>query len=242
MSGLSEVLEALARVAGVDFRGWLLAWARVLPVVLLVPAFGLGSVLLPIRIGLALALALAIAPGLRVLAGGEEPLWFAVGREVARGLPLAIGTAALLWAAVMAGGLADNLRGGRESSEVPVLEEPAPPLAAVFGLLVGFAFLAGGGAERVISALAEPQLTSTWGAAAQRLSQAIGLAVALAAPLVAASLLVEIAGAFVARAAAPAYVLPLLAPLRSLALLFVVWLALDRLVELFVVLASAAPP
>jgi hypothetical protein len=52
------------------------------------------------------------------------------------------------------------------------------------------------------------------------------------------SLLIEIAGALIARAASPAFVLPLIAPPRSVALLAVVWVSFDRIAELIVLLES----
>jgi len=240
MDSLEELVLALTTLWGGDFRGFALAWARVLPVVILVPAFGLSAVALPIRVALAATLALSIAPALRSLPPDTAPLFVALGREALVGLPLALATSGLLWAAVMAGGLADNLRGGRENAELPLFEEPLPALSALLGLLMAIAFLETGGAERLAAALSEPRQTVTFAIAAERLARAVSLAVAIAAPLVAGSMLIEIAAAFVARAAAPAYVLPLIAPLRSLAILCVCWLALDRLVELFVILAASA--
>jgi hypothetical protein len=51
----------------------------------------------------------------------------------------------------------------------------------------------------------------------------------MAAPLLAASIVVEIAGALVARAAAPAHLHAFLAPIRSLALLILTALLLNRM-------------
>jgi type III secretory pathway component EscT len=239
MPPTAELASALAELLGADFRGWALAWARVLPVVLLVPAFGLNAVALPIRIALAAALAVSIAPALRALPIDDVPFFVALAREATRSLPLALSTSALLWAAMMAGGLADNLRGGRETAELLPFGEALPVLSAAFGLLVAVAFLETGGAQRLALALSEPSSGVTFAAAAERLARSVSLAVAIAAPVLAGSALIEVAGAFVARAAAPAYVGPLIAPLRSLAVLCICWLALDRMVELFVVLAAA---
>lgn len=240
MAGMQELVGALSELWGADFRAWALAWARVLPVLILVPAFGLSAVALPIRALLGATLAVSIAPGLSHVAADGAPLWVAFGREVLVGLPIALATSSLLWAAVMAGGLADHLRGGSESTELPVFEEALPPLSTLFGLLAAVAFLETGGAERLVLALSEPSSRVTFAAAAEKLARAVSLAVAIAAPLLAGSVLIELAGALVARAAAPAYVAPLLAPLRSLALLFLCWLALDRLVELVAILAASA--
>ena len=240
MPGIDEWSTALRAMLGDDPLAWALAWARALPLLVIVPAFGLSGVAAPIRVALAFGIAGCIAPALHGIATAGVPFWFALLREALSGIPVALATAAILWAAVMAGGLIDNLRGGRESVELPVLDEPTTLFGAMFGLLVALGFLETGGAARVAAALAEPRLHATFAVAAERLSASVGIAVAVAAPLVVGSLLLELGGALVARAASPAYIAPLVAPLRSLGVLFVVWLALDRVVELLIVLASQA--
>jgi type III secretory pathway component EscT len=109
-------------------------------------------------------------------------------------------------------------------------------------MFAAIGFIEVGGVARLASALATPELHATWAEVAARLSACIGLAVAIAAPLVAGSALIEIAGALMARAASPAFVLPVLAPLRSLAVLAVVWVSFDRMAELVVVLERAGSP
>jgi type III secretory pathway component EscT len=240
MPAFAPWLDTLRQLFGEDPTALALAWARAMPLVIIVPAFGLGAVAAPVRVALGLGIAGAIAPALRGSVDSSVPFWLALLREAASTLPLALGTAAILWAAVMAGGLVDNLRGAHEGTELPVLGEPATPLGALFGLLVLLGFLETGGAERVARALAAPRLESSFAVAAERLADSAGIAVAIAAPLVAASILLELASAFVARAASPAYVAPLVAPVRSFGVLFVVWLALERVVELLVVLAARA--
>ena len=64
----------------------------------------------------------------------------------------------------------------------------------------------------------------------------IGIATAIAAPLIAASLVLELAGALVARAASPAHLSALLAPVRSLALLALTAIFLDRMAAFIAVL------
>jgi type III secretory pathway component EscT len=236
---LDDFAAAFGAVFGPDLRAWSLAWVRALPIVTIVPAFGLSAVALPIRLSLAAALALAAAPALRPLASDGSPFVVSLVREASAGLPVAIAAAAILWATVMAGGLADNLRGAREVSELPLLDEPSPPLSALFGLFAAVAFIEVGGVARLADALARPELGVPWAAAAQRVAASIGVAVAIAAPLVLGSVLIELAGALVARAASPAFVLPLLAPLRSLALLAVVWVSFNRIAELVVILEGA---
>jgi len=240
MQSLAEVLDALRGLLGADPGPWLLAWARALPVVILVPAFGLGGVALPIRVVLALSLAVCVAPGLAAVPPGGVPFGLALLREALLGVPVALATAATLWAAVMAGGLLDTLRGARDGVELPVLDEPSSPFGVLFGFVVALGFLEAGGAERLATALGEPRLHTTFAIAAERLADSVGIAVAVATPLVVGAILLEIGSALVARAANPAYIAPLLAPLRALGVLVVAWIALDRVVELLVVLASRA--
>ena len=64
--------------------------------------------------------------------------------------------------------------------------------------------------------------------AAHTLTAGIGLAIAIGAPLLAAAVVLEIAFALVARAASPAQVQALLAPIRALALLAIVAVVLER--------------
>jgi len=240
MQDVSEALDALRELVGVGPGPWLVAWARALPVVLIVPAFGLGGVAVPIRVVLSLGMAVCVAPGLAAVPTAGVPLGLVVAREAARGVPVALATAATLWAAVMAGGVVDTLRGARDGSELAVLDAPSSPFGVLFGLLAALGFLETGGAERLARALGEPRVQATFAVAAERLSDSVGVAVALAAPLLVGSVLLELGSALVARAASPAYVAPLLAPLRSLGVLVVAWLVLDRVAELCVLLASRA--
>jgi len=240
MQSLAEILDALRGLVGTGPGPWLLGWARALPVVILVPAFGLGALALPIRVVLSLSIAVCVAPGLSAVPLDGVPLALAILREALRGVPVALATAATLWAAVMAGGLLDTLRGARDGVELPVLDEPSSPFGVLFGLLVALGFLEAGGAERLARALGEPRLHTTFAVAAERLADSVGVAVAVAAPLVAGAVLLEVGSALVACAASPAYVAPLLAPLRALGVLVVAWLALDRVVELLVLLAAQA--
>ncbi len=66
-------------------------------------------------------------------------------------------------------------------------------------------------------------------AAADDLVTGIALAVALGGPLLAAAVVIEIAAALIARAASPAQVHALLAPLRALGTLAVMAVVLERL-------------
>lgn len=241
-----DYLEILAQITGqsrLELSSLALAWARVTPSVILIPAFGLGAVPGPTRAALALALAACIAPALRPVAElSSLPFVVSFALESLRGLPIALLSSLALYVASMAGGLADNLRGWHEPSRLPNVDADATPLGSLLVMLLAVVFLQSGGAVRVVRALAAPvpSPAASLATLVQQLSQSIEVAVAVAAPIVAASILVELANALIARAAAPAFILPLLAPLRAIALLSIVALLLDRMVELLALLAGFA--
>jgi type III secretory pathway component EscT len=124
---------------------------------------------------------------------------------------------------------------------LPALPEQMPPVAVLFSLLASIAFLETGGASRVASALASPLLSPrfSWSNVAQAFAGSVELAFAIAAPLAVASVLLEAASALIARSATPAYVAPVLAPLKSVALLGILALVLERIAELLVVVSRA---
>jgi type III secretory pathway component EscT len=239
---IETTVEAFA-AAGVDLAGLGLAWARVAPAVAIVPAFGLRALPAPARAVLGLALAACIAPALAPVAPASNAAWpLLVLVEAARGLPVAIAAAVPLWAATMAGGVADALRGAQDGQSPPVVEGSAGPLGVALSLLASAIFLATGGPARVVEALAtrtsdaHPLL-----AAASNLVHGVTLAVALGAPLLAAAVVVEIAGAVIARAAAPAQVQALIAPLRALGTLAIAGLVLERIATALAIAVQAAP-
>jgi len=228
-SVVGTVADAFAR-SGVDLGALGLAWARAMPAVTLVPAFGLRALPAPARGVMALAFAACIFPALAPVAATSSQPWFVQALvEVARGLPIAIAAAVPLWAATMAGGVADALRGSQETPSVPTVEGKATPLGVPLSLLASAIFLATGGPARVVKALAlHPVGAHPLLAAANDLVGGIALAVALGGPLLAAGVVIEIAAALVARAAAPAQVHALLAPLRALGTLAVMAVVLER--------------
>lgn len=235
---LQPVLDAL----GVDLRGWALAWARVSPALTLVPAFGLNALPAQTRAALGLALAVSIAPSLSPVQL-SAPFGVALLIESARGLPVALAAAGALWAAGMAGGLVDNLRGARETQALPIVDEETSPLGALLSLLVALVFLQGGGAARVAAALSgTPEISHgvLW-RVTLGLSQSIELALAVAAPLVAVSIIAELANALIARSATPAHVAALLAPLRSIVILVTFALLFERMASLLAAVAAHAP-
>jgi flagellar biosynthetic protein FliR len=233
--------QALADLT-VDLRGWALAWARVSPALTLVPAFGLTALPAQSRAALGLALAVSIAPALQP-AQHSVPFGLALLLEAARGLPVALSAAGFLWAAGMAGGLADNLRGARETQTLPIVDEDVSPLGALLSLLVALVFLEGGGAARVVAALStSPELGRgvLW-QVALGLTHSVELALALASPLVAVSIVMELSNALLARSATPAHVAALLAPLRSIVILVAFALLFERMTALLAAIALHTP-
>jgi len=236
-------LTAVFAQSGVEPRAWALGFARATPAVTLVPAFGLGAVPAPTRLILGLALGLCIAPALSAEVNAGGPLLVALGREALVGLPVALLASLAIYVAGMAGGLIDDLRGARESVTLPALPEQMPPVAALFALLASIAFLETGGASRVASALSSSLLSPrfSWSAVTQALAGSVELAFAIAAPLAVASVLLETGSALIARAATPAFIGPVLAPLKSVALLGVLALVFERISELLALLARLTP-
>jgi flagellar biosynthesis protein FliR len=239
---LSPVLEALRALFGADLAPWLRAWARVMPVLIVVPAFGAAAVPAAARAGLGVALAAAIAPSLEPSPESALPLGLSLLREAALGAPVAFGAAILVYTAVMAGGAVDDLRGARETTSLPVFEGQSSPHGALLGLLVIVAFLEFGGGARVVSALTRLETpASAWSAVAIRLSASIEVALAAAAPLAVAAIVLSVAEGLIARAAVPAHVTALLSPLRGVALLALFALLLERIVEVFALAAHSSP-
>jgi type III secretory pathway component EscT len=241
-----SVLDALSgafAAAGVDPRAWALGFSRAIPTVTLVPAFGLSAVPAQTRLVLGLSLGLCVAPALAGSVDNAGVFIVAMGREALRGLPVALMAALATYVATMAGGLIDDVRGGRESVTLPTLPEQLPPVAVLFGLLSSIAFLELGGAPRVVAALASAQLSArfSWPHVVQAFAGSVELAFAIAAPLAVACVLLEAGSALIARAATPAFIGPVLAPLKSVALLGVLALVLERIVELLAIVARSAP-
>ncbi len=239
---LAEALAAVFAEMGVDPRAWALGFARATPAVTLIPAFGLAAVPVTTRLVLGLSFGLCVAPALSDAANGASPLLLALGREALLGLPVALLGALSAYVAMTAGGLVDDLRGGRESVTLPALPEPLPPVAALFALLSSVAFLETGGAARVAAALSTPLSPAfSWPAVVQAFSGAVGVPFATAAPLGLAGVLLEAARAPMPRAATPAFIGPVLSPLKSVVLLGILALVFERIAELLVVVGATLP-
>ncbi len=241
MPGILHEVAAGFRDAGVDLGALGLAWARVMPTVTIVPAFGLRALPLPARGAIGLALAVCIFPSIAPAPASAPWAVLLVG-EVVRGLPVAIAAAAVLWAATMVGGMLDNLRASQDSVDVPVIDGRTTPMAVPFALLAGAIFLKTGGPARVAHALATASVPDhPILRAANDLTGAVALAVSIGAPLLAASLVIEVTGAVIARASTPAQIHALLAPLRTMGLLLVCGVVLDRIAALLAIAVRQVP-
>ena len=127
-----------------------LAWARVFPTITIVPAFGLRALPAPARGVLGLALAASIFPALApvVIAQRATP-WFLLALEqIVLGLPVALAAAIPLWAATMAGGLIDVLRGSPDGQGLATVEGRPSSFGVLLSLFASVVFLATGGASR----------------------------------------------------------------------------------------------
>ncbi len=241
--GLVQQIALELGKSGVDLRAMGFAWARAAPVVAVVPAFGLRALPGPVRAVMGLALAACVAPAIVPAADSSLPWAWGLLESALRGVPIAIAAAVPLWAATMAGGAVDAVRGANDGMSVPVVEGRPTPMGVPMAMLAAVAFLGGGGPARVAAALAHaPPISS--GAAAHAafdLAAGIQIAIAVAAPVLAAAVIVELAAALTARAAVPAQIHVLLAPLRSFALLAIASIVLDRMTGLIDVLVATRP-
>lgn len=238
--GLTDALLAEARVSGVELARLGVAWARALPTALFVPAFGLGFLSIPVRAALALGLAVALAPAVPAPPAGE-PWLLSLLAAFLRGVPLAIAASVSLWAAMVAGGVADTAAGSARFRPPPgALGPKLTPLSTLLGLLAAVAFFETGGAARVVERLAEgagPALD----AAVKDLAAGVSLGAAIGAPFLVAVAAVDMAIS-VATQDRPS-VLPegVFAPLRALVVLVGSAALFERVAEAVVLFAGRGP-
>jgi type III secretory pathway component EscT len=205
--------------------------------VTIVPAFGLKAVPTPVRPAMGLALAASFFPA--VVAEAHAPTtssWLVAAMgEVLRGLPVAVAAAVPLWAATIAGGLADALRGASEMVDAPTVEGRAPPLGVLLSLFACATFLSTGGPATVARLLADAGAArdgvSAVGATADVIVSGIALALALGGPLIAASIVIELAAALVSRSTAPTQIAAMIAPVRTVGILALFALLLGRIAD-----------
>jgi type III secretory pathway component EscT len=226
--------------------------ARTLPVAWLVPAFGGPRVASQLRIGVGLILALlglpALLPGLDA-AGLERagPLFWALllSREVLIGVTVGLVAACAFRAAEAAGQLVDLLRGANAAALLaPAADARPSPLGELYLLVATVIFLELGGLGRLAAALARSYQAVPLGVvapgAAAGLKGAAALitlasarliesAVGLAAPVIVALLLADVALGAIARVAPRLAVHFAALPLKALLGVGVVLLGLGAL-------------
>ncbi|MCS6900416.1 MAG: flagellar biosynthetic protein FliR [Myxococcales bacterium] len=236
LNDLAATIAELLRVEGIQLDAIGLAWARVAPAVTLVPAFGLRATPATFRIAAGLLLAVSIAPAL-VPAVPPGPWTGALLRSLLAGVPLALGATLPLWIATTAGGLVDALRGSTESSALPTLEGRHGAFGALWGLLACAGFLASGGPARVALAALDPPTFQALPRVVLGLVSGVSVAVAVAAPMLAASILLELSLALITRAAAPASLAAILSLGRNATLLLLGALFFERMAMLVLTLS-----
>jgi len=234
-----------------DLSGTLLAVglgaARTVPVTWLVPPLGGARLPAAARLAFGLLLAALAAPALAAGASGLEQggawLLAVLARELVVGFGLGLVVSFAFRAAETAGRLVDVLRGASLAEVlVPTSEERASPLAALYGLLAALVFLELGGVPRLLEALVVsyravplaaslPPATLRAAASVVVVSSArlLEAAVALAAPVIVALWLTDLALGMVARVApqVPVYFVGL--PAKGLLAVGVVLLGLGAL-------------
>jgi flagellar biosynthesis protein FliR len=211
--------------------------ARATPIVWMVAPLGGPRLPAPARVGLALLLAALASPilvastGAAALGRASAPaLALLFAREVLVGLCLGFVADAAFRAAEIAGRLSDTLRGANVAEIlVPTAEERSSPLGVLYLLLATVVFLQIGGVPRLCEALLDNYrvlpVGGGLGAGSARQAAAIVTAasarliasgVALAAPVIVALWLTDLALGLVARAApqVPVYFIGL--PLKGL--------------------------
>jgi flagellar biosynthesis protein FliR len=224
--------------------------ARATPVVWLVAPLGGPRLPATVRAGFALLLAALAAPMLVASAGAAGlaeasvvRLALLFAREVFVGLCLGLVAAAAFRAAEVAGRLADTLRGANIAEVlVPTADERSSPLGALYVLLATVVFLQIGGVPRLVDALMRSYraLPIGGGLGAESARQAaamvtlasvklIASGLALAAPVIVALWLTDLALGLIARAApqVPVYFVGL--PLKGLLAIGVVLVGLGAL-------------
>ena len=241
------ILDAVLAELGGEHRsvlGWGVAWARVMPTLFVVPAFGLGLLPPALRAAMALGLAVAIAPALSPVAVLSHEPWPALlAAEALRGLPIALSSISL-WVAVIAGGVADTAgRASRFAYAGGPFGGRATPLATLLGLGAAIVFLENGSAARLVARLAEepPFRVASLSRAALDLAAGIGLGVGIGAPLLVAALGIDVANGIVARERGSLSVEELFASLRTIVVLVATAALLDRMVEAAALLSPGRP-
>jgi type III secretory pathway component EscT len=235
-SGFLDALLAEASADRQSLAAWGVAWARVLPTALVVPVFGLGLLPVGLRLAVGFVLAVSIAPLLHAPIAPPSMSWPAlVLTEAARGIPVALAASVSLWAATVAGGVADHVTGAHRARGRGKLGlADGGPLATLLVLAASVSFLQLGGAERIVARLAAPDasVAAPLALAVRDLAAGIDLGVGIGAPLLVVALVLDLSTLVLARELWTLRVESTLAPLKSLVLLIATAALLDRMADL----------
>jgi len=219
------------------------AWVRVLPTALLVPAFGLGVLPVGFRLAIGFMLAASVAPLLHASTVPQEPWIALLLREFARGVPVAAAASVSLWAAAVAGGVADHVTRAPIASRGRLGLADGAPFSTLLFLAAAGSFLRLGGAERIAARLAAPELdiTGPLAKAVNDLAAGVDLGVGIGAPLLVAALVWDIATVIAARELWTVRVESTFAPFRSLVLLVGTAVLLDRMATAVAAIGRGTP-
>lgn len=242
--GILDAIFAEAWGEGQSFAAWGVAWARVLPTALFVPAFGLGVLPVAFRAAVGAMLAVSVVPLLQAPAIVPSAPWPALLlTEFARGVPVALAASVSLWAATVAGGVTDLVTKAPRTSPGGAALFRSGPFSALLLLAATASFLRFGGAERVAERLAAPDLAASGvlSSAVGDLAAGIDVGVTIGAPLLVAGLLFDLATLVAARELWTLRAGSTLASLRSLVLLVAAAALMDRMAASLAVLGRRTP-
>lgn len=243
-SGILDAISGETSASGQSLAAWGIAWARVLPTALAVPAFGLGFLPLALRAAMGFGLAVAVAPALSEAhfpAGVPWPM-LVVG-EAARGVPVAIVAATALWAASVAGGVTDAALRAKVLGVAVPLGGDGTPFAVLLGLAAAILFLDGGGAARIATRLGDPALETAGplAAAVRDLASGIEIGASIGAPLLAVAVVIDIAVGLASREFGALRLEAIAAPLRALAVLVAGAVFFERMAEGIALVGGTRP-
>jgi type III secretory pathway component EscT len=244
-SGILDAISSEVSGSGESLSAWGIAWARVLPTALIVPAFGLGFLPVSLRAALGFGLAVSVAPAVSPAELPQGVPWpLLVVGEMARGVPLAIVATAALLAASVAGGVTDAALGTKfHRLSSAAFGRDGGPFATLFGLLAAILFLEGGGATRIASRLADPALhgQAPLAGAVRELAAGIEIGATIGAPLLVVAVVVDVTLALGAREFATLRTETIGTPLRALAVLVATAALFERMAEGVALLGAGRP-
>jgi type III secretory pathway component EscT len=233
MPSIAEATSALVAQLGGHAGAWALGAMRVVPTVALVPVFSLRGWHPALRAALGIGLAACVVPQVQgvAVAGASTAILSRALLELLRGLPVAVAAAALLSVFTMTGSLADTLRGRDDSIESPFGENRSTSLSLAFSLVGAVLFFRWGGPSTLAQALIDAPMAglSLGEDIVRTLVRAVTVTVAIGSPLIVAAIVVEVAFALIARAASPAPLAAVMAPVRSLIFLVGLGLLSERI-------------